>query len=59
MNNQEKRFCKGCGQRLPAPSIFDIVNKNKAKVHEFEDGFYCDGCAKSKVDKARKKGKGK
>ena len=56
--NQPKRFCKECGQRLPTPSLLDILNKNKAKVYEFEDGYYCEGCAKTKVDDARKE-KGK
>ncbi len=44
----------GCGQRLPSPSMLDMLNKNKSKVFEFKDGFYCEKCAKAKANISRK-----
>lgn len=46
-----KKFCKKCGQRLPE-GFTNFVSKSKAR--EFEDGFYCETCAKIKVEEARR-----
>jgi len=45
------KFCKKCGQKLPE-GIFNMFAVNK--THEFDDGSYCEGCAKKKVKEARK-----
>lgn len=45
------KFCKVCGQKLPNELMsFFSVNK----IHEFEDGSYCEKCAVVKVAGARK-----
>lgn len=45
------KFCAKCGQKLPE----GIVNfMSQKKTHEFEDGSYCETCAKIKVEEARK-----
>ena len=43
-------FCKGCGQKVAAGvgSMF-----SKVKPIEFEDGFYCEECAKIRVARSR------
>lgn len=44
-------FCTKCGQKLPGA----IINfAGGAKKYEFEDGEYCEACAKVKVAEARK-----
>ena len=44
-----KVYCKGCGiSILSVPFVGD-------KYYEFEDGIYCEKCAKIRVDKNRKK----
>ena len=45
------KFCAKCGQKLPS-EISNFFAKNKS--HEFEDGFYCENCAKVKVAEARR-----
>lgn len=47
---KEKRFCKCCGQRLPEGMALLF---GKVKIHEFTDGFYCDNCAKIRVQRCR------
>jgi len=47
---QEKKFCKGCG-RLINILPFGIGEK----YVEFDDGYYCESCAKIMVEKRRKK----
>ena len=42
-------YCTGCGQRI---NNIPIIGE---KSFEFEDGTYCERCAKIKVDKNRKK----
>lgn len=47
-----KRFCKHCKKKLPEP----VFGFNMGEpVHEFEDGFYCDVCAKMTIEKRRKR----
>ena len=52
-------FCKGCGIKLPNQNgLVGITNSilgTGGKVYEFEDGKYCEKCAKAKVDNKRKK----
>lgn len=43
-----EEFCKGCGLKIKR-SLF-----GGTKAYEFEDGSYCEKCARAKVDKARK-----
>ncbi len=44
------KFCKRCGQKLPSDMIsFFSVNKS----YEFEDGDYCERCAKQRVEEKR------
>lgn len=45
----EKIFCKGCGRRL---MNIPFVGE---RIVEFEEGFYCDRCAKERAEKGRKK----
>ena len=45
-------FCKKCGQKL-AIGLASMFAQHKAV--EFEDGFYCEKCAKIKVEEARNK----
>lgn len=50
-------FCKGCGIKLPNPSLFSGFASafgQGEKVYEFEEGKYCEKCAKLRVDKKRK-----
>ena len=47
----EKRFCVKCEKLLPKPSL---INIGKEKVFEFKDGYYCEKCARVKVEGARK-----
>jgi hypothetical protein len=51
----EKRFCMRCEQRLPNPQGMFMGFLNKVQqVHEFKEGFYCEKCAKVKVEEGRK-----
>ena len=44
-----KEYCKGCGLLINAiPFVGDTC-------YRFEDGVYCEKCAKIKVEKSRKK----
>ncbi len=43
-------FCKKCGIKINAGLILGIGG---TKHFKFEDGTYCENCAKIKVDKAR------
>ena len=45
-------FCKLCGIKINRGSILGI---GKSQFYEFEDGVYCDKCAKIKVERDRKK----
>lgn len=47
-----KKFCERCGQSLKEG--FDAW-LNKAPSYEFDDGWYCEGCAKLRVEEKRKK----
>lgn len=47
---REKTFCISCGQLIPTNLL------GKIQGYEFEEGFYCVGCAKERVKKARSKG---
>ncbi len=51
MIDQEKKFCVGCERALSPPII---MNWGGEKMYEFKDGFYCEKCAKIRVDKVRK-----
>lgn len=48
----EPRFCEKCGQKLPDDTLINKISGKK--FHQFSDGFYCEPCAKIKVEKARK-----
>ncbi len=44
----ESKFCNGCKKKInPMPFIGD-------KFHEFEEGTYCEKCAKIIVEKNRR-----
>ena len=51
MNEMEKKFCVGCDRKLTEGAFMGIGGE---KIHEFKDGFYCEKCAKIKVDNARR-----
>lgn len=40
-------FCKSCEQKIPT-NLF-----GKLQGHKFKDGWYCEECARVKVEKAR------
>ncbi len=42
----ETEYCKGCGQKLPNKILGMITGQ---KAYAFEDGFYCEKCAKLKL----------
>jgi hypothetical protein len=44
----KKFFCCKCGIKLPS----DIMGRLPSKSYEFNDGLYCDGCAKRRKDNA-------
>ena len=44
----EKKFCQGCKKRLL------MLGPLGDRTMEFEDGFYCEKCAKVKVEKNRR-----
>lgn len=44
----EKVFCKGCGRRLKNAFF------GGERIIEFEEGFYCEKCAKERSEKKRK-----
>lgn len=48
----DKKFCTKCGQKLPNEFANFIV---KDKAREFSDGWYCEKCAKIKVEENRNK----
>lgn len=49
----EKNFCRGCGKRISgSPKFMNLINKEK--IYEFEEGMYCEKCAKVKVDRRRR-----
>lgn len=43
----EMKFCKGCGKQI---NTMPVIGE---KYYKFEDGVYCENCAKIKVDKKR------
>jgi hypothetical protein len=45
-------FCKNCGIKIDKPLLGFFGGM---KYYQFEDGIYCEKCAKIKVDNARKK----
>ena len=45
-------FCKKCGQKIVTGGFGAMLAQSKAK--EFEDGWYCEKCAKLKVESARR-----
>lgn len=50
----ESKFCKGCGNKLNIlTGILGAMTKKN--YFEFDDGFYCEKCAKIRVAKRRKK----
>ena len=46
----EAEYCKGCGQKLPNKILGMITGQ---KAYAFEDGFYCEKCAKIKIERDR------
>ena len=53
---EDKIFCQKCEQRLPSQSggFMGFLKLESQKVYEFKEGFYCDKCAKVKVEEGRK-----
>lgn len=51
----EKVFCQKCERRLNTGGPLKLISKGE-KIHEFKDGYYCDNCAKVKIEEARKNG---
>ena len=47
----EKTFCKRCGRKLS----IGIMGFGGEPIIEFEDGFYCQKCARERADGKRKK----
>ena len=52
-------YCKGCGIKLPdnlgvLQGMSGFLLGGQQKVYEFDDGKYCEKCAKMRVDKRRK-----
>ena len=45
------KFCPRCGQKVTEGALNFF---SATKSHEFEDGTYCETCAKIKVEEARK-----
>ena len=48
----QERYCKLCKMKLPS-GILSIISKQK--VYSFEDGDYCEKCAKIIIDERRNK----
>jgi hypothetical protein len=48
----ENKYCKLCNQKLSKNIIINMMTG--IKIHEFEDGTYCDKCAKLVVDSKRR-----
>jgi len=46
---KDKVFCKGCGKKL---NVLPFGMGDR--YQEFEDGFYCETCAKLRINKRRK-----
>jgi len=44
-----KVFCKGCGRRL---NNLPFMGE---RIVEFEEGFYCEKCAKERSEQMRRK----
>jgi hypothetical protein len=49
---EEKKFCVCCGQKINTNLLSSLM---KRKYYEFADGWYCETCAREKVNKERKK----
>ena len=52
------RYCAGCKMAIQEKTMGGMVMSLFAapvKTYKFEDGEYCETCAKLKVDKQRKK----
>ena len=52
----DKKFCEKCGQKLnePPKPLF-LISKKVITYYEFKDGFYCERCAKIKIENERAK----
>ena len=44
-------YCKKCGQKVVTGGLGAMFNQSKPV--EFEDGIYCEKCAKIRVKEAR------
>ena len=51
----EKIFCQKCERRLKTGGPLKLISKGEI-IHEFKDGYYCDNCAKVKIQEARESG---
>ena len=49
----KNKYCVMCKQKISTNWLINLITK--IKLYEFEDGTYCDKCAKFIVD-ARRKG---
>jgi hypothetical protein len=50
----EKKFCNNCGIRLFEASFMSRIKGDTPAIFEFVEGFYCEKCAKLKVEERRK-----
>jgi len=48
-------FCKGCGIALKSPNPLSLIFVKGEKIYQFDDGYYCEHCAKLRIDKRRRK----
>lgn len=56
MYDEDKKFCMKCQQKLvEAKPSFNPFAKKLPPIFEFKDGWYCERCAKAKVESERAK----
>jgi superfamily II helicase len=47
---EEKKFCVCCGQKLSTKVLSNLIHRS---YFEFDDGLYCETCARERVKKKR------
>jgi len=54
---RETKFCKRCKQKIQEgpTGILGLLLPKPMKFFEFEDGYYCEKCAKIQVEESRNK----
>lgn len=56
MDDEDKKFCVRCGQRLQEPvKKFLSLKAPEPTYYEFKDGYYCVKCGKIEVEEKRAK----